>query len=284
MKLASFRHQKGNGFGPVVSETAIDVAPQFPGLRLKDLLGEPHRIEAAASNGKAIPIEEIEWRVPVPDSPRIFCVGRNFKRAMEEQGLERPSHPILFARFASSLVANGRPIVRPFVSQQFDYEGELCVIIGKSGRHLTPDQALHHVAGYTCFNDGSVRDYQRHTTQDTPGKNFWHSGAIGPWIVTSDEIPDPSRLSIRTELNGETVQSDRLDDLLFSAADVLSYLSQIAPLEPGDLIALGTPLGSGVNRKPQHWLVPGDTVSVTIEHIGTLTNKVVDERDLVASG
>jgi 2-keto-4-pentenoate hydratase/2-oxohepta-3-ene-1,7-dioic acid hydratase in catechol pathway len=284
MRLASFRHRERAGFGAVEDGHVIDLSALFPGSILRGLLSDPDQLLAAKARGERVPLDEIEWLPPIVDPGRIFCVGRNFKRAMESLGLERPAFPILFTRFASSQVGHEQAIVRPTVSSQFDYEGELCVVVGQAGRHISEAAALDHVAGYTCYNDGSVRDYQRHTSQDTPGKNFWRSGAVGPWIVTKDEIPDPSQLSLTTTLNGETVQADDLDDLLFTVPHVLAYLSRIAPLEPGDLIALGTPLGSAINRTPQRWLQAGDEVSVTIDRIGTLTNRVVDEADLTPNG
>lgn len=284
MRLASFRHAGRDGFGVVEDDVVVDVSGRFPGQNLRRLLPEPDRIRDAVQSGDRTPPGEIEWLPPITDPPRIFCVGRNFKSGMRRAGLEAPDHPILFARFASSQVGHGQPIVRPLVSTQFDYEGEVCVVIGRGGRHLREDDALDHVAGYACYNDGSVRDYQRHTSQDTPGKNFWHSGAVGPWIVTSDEIPDPSKLRLRTTVNGETVQEDGLDDLLFGVPQVLAYLSKISPLEPGDHIALGTPFGAGVNLSPPRWLQPGDEVSVTVDRIGTLTNRVVDEGELGTAG
>jgi len=279
MRLASFRQGERTGFGIVEGDSVLDVSAQFPDQTLRALLPEPERIRQAGRQARLVPIAAIEWLPPVPDPPRIYCVGRNFKRAMARAGLEQPSHPILFARFASSQVGHGQAIVRPTASEQLDYEGEVCVVVGREGRHIAESEALDHVAGYTCYNDGSVRDYQRHTSQDTPGKNFWRTGAAGPWIVTADEIADPAELSIRTTLNGETVQSDRLDDLLFSVPQVLAYLSRIAPLEPGTLIALGTPFGAGVNLTPPRWLQPGDEVSVTVDRIGALTNRVIDEAE-----
>jgi 2-keto-4-pentenoate hydratase/2-oxohepta-3-ene-1,7-dioic acid hydratase in catechol pathway len=284
LRLASFRHGERTGFGVVEGDAVIDLSHRFPDRTLRTLLSNPQSLLEAKGRGTLLPFEAIDWLPPVLDPPRIYCVGRNFKRAMQRAGLECPAYPILFARFASSQVGHGQAIVRPSVSQQFDYEGEVCVVVGRAGRHIAEADALDHVAGYTCYNDGSVRDYQRHTSQDTPGKNFWRSGAIGPWIVTSDEIPDPTELSLATILNGEIVQSDRLDDLLFSVPQVLAYLSSIAPLEPGTLIAMGTPFGAGVNLTPQRWLQPGDAVSVVVNRIGTLTNEVVDEADLTSSG
>jgi 2-keto-4-pentenoate hydratase/2-oxohepta-3-ene-1,7-dioic acid hydratase in catechol pathway len=284
MRLASFRQGERTGFGVVTGDGIIDLSPQFPALTLRALLPYPERLREAQGRGTVLPFETIEWLPPVPDPPRVYCVGRNFKQAMERGGLEHPAYPILFARFASSQVGHRQAIVRPIVSRQFDYEGEVCVVVGKEGRHIEAGEALAHVAGYTCYNDGSVRDYQRHTSQDTPGKNFWRSGAVGPWIVTSDEIPDPAELSLRTTLNGELMQAAGLDDLLFSVPKVLAYLSRLAPLEPGTLIALGTPFGAGINLTPPRWLQPGDEVSVTVDRIGTLTNIVIDEANLTSSG
>jgi 2-keto-4-pentenoate hydratase/2-oxohepta-3-ene-1,7-dioic acid hydratase in catechol pathway len=168
-------------------------------------------------------------------------------------------------------------MVRPKVSTQFDFEGELAVIIGKVGRHFAIDDAMDHVAGYACFNDGSIRDYQRHTTQFMPGKCFWRSGAFGPWLVTCDEVAEPESLQLRTRLNGELMQDARIDDLLFSIPQLVSYISDIWPLAVGDVIATGTPGGVGAFRDPKVWMKPGDTVEVEITNLGTLVNRIVDE-------
>ncbi len=275
MRLASFRHRGRRAFGVVEGDSIVDIGVADPAEALSSGID----LERALDSGTRVALAEIDFLPPVPKPPRSFCVGRNFKNAMALAGLEHPAHPILFTRFPASVVGHRQPIVRPSVSEQLDYEGEVAVIIGRAGRHVSEAEALDHVAGYTCYNDGSVRDWQRHTTQDTPGKNFWRTGSAGPWLVTADEIPDPRALAITTRVNGEVVQQDTLDDLLFDVPKVISYLSRISPLQPGDTIALGTPFGAGVNRQPPRWLVPGDEVAVTVDGIGTLANHVIDERD-----
>ena len=282
MKLATYRYQGRTSFGIVDRNDVVIVADDLPGNGMIEALATGAKLGAAALDGARTPLSEIEYLPPISVPPRTFCVGRNFKRAMARAGLDFPAYPILFTRFPASCVGHLAPVVRPRVSEQLDYEGEVAVVIGRAGRHIDVADALGFVAGYTCYNDGSIRDYQRHTTQDTPGKNFWRSGAAGPWLVTADELPDPRMLAITTRLNGMVVQQDTLDDLLFSVPEVIAYLSRISPLQPGDMIALGTPFGAGVNQQPPRWLVPGDEVSVTVNGIGTLTNRVVDEQDASA--
>lgn len=279
VKLASFMRDNKAGFGLVENGAAFDIKPLAGSRSLVDFLADPREAARLAADVDPVPLSGLRWLPPVPVPPRIFCVGRNFRSGIEKAGLEIPDYPILFVRSPAAQVGHGENIVRPRVSDQFDFEGEVCVVIGLAGRHLSPERALAHVAGYTCFNDGSVRDYQRHTSQDTPGKNFWKSGAAGPWLVTADEIQDPARLEIETRVNDEVVQSGSMDDLVFSVGNVISYLSKIAPLQPGDHIAMGTPFGAGVNQDPPRWLEPGDDVSVRVTRIGALTNTVIDEVD-----
>jgi 2-keto-4-pentenoate hydratase/2-oxohepta-3-ene-1,7-dioic acid hydratase in catechol pathway len=178
---------------------------------------------------------------------------------------------------ASSHVGHLEPMVRPKVSEKFDFEGELAVIIGRGGRHIPLDKALAAIAGYAIYNDGSVRDYQRHTQQYTPGKNFYHSGAFGPWMTTADEIKDPRKLRLTTRLNGEVVQNTLVDDLLFSIEQIIAYVSIFTPLLPGDVIITGTPGGVGGARQPPLWMKPGDTIEVEIDKIGVLRNPIVAE-------
>jgi 2-keto-4-pentenoate hydratase/2-oxohepta-3-ene-1,7-dioic acid hydratase in catechol pathway len=196
---------------------------------------------------------------------------------MLEMGRDLPPHPVVFVRFASSLVGHGEPLIRPVASEQLDFEGELAVVIGKRARHVSRDSALEYVAGYSCFNDGSVRDFQRHSGQFTPGKNFVGSGSFGPWLVTRDEIPDPAALKLETRLNGELVQSESTGELLFSISALIEYMSIWTTLEPGDVIATGTPGGVGAGRTPPLWMQAGDSVEVEISGIGCLSNVVVDE-------
>jgi 2-keto-4-pentenoate hydratase/2-oxohepta-3-ene-1,7-dioic acid hydratase in catechol pathway len=196
---------------------------------------------------------------------------------IKEMGRERPEYPVIFVRFASSLVGHGEPMVKPRASEQYDFEGELAVIIGKRARHVPRERAYELVAGYSCFNDGSVRDYQRHGPQWTPGKNFQASGALGPWLVTAEELPDPGRARLRTLLNGEVVQDASVAELCFDIPALIEYCSTWTELLPGDVIATGTPGGVGAGRKPPLWMKAGDTVAVEISGIGTLRNPIRDE-------
>jgi 2-keto-4-pentenoate hydratase/2-oxohepta-3-ene-1,7-dioic acid hydratase in catechol pathway len=228
---------------------------------------------AEAAQGEA----EVAFAPTIPDAGKIICIGMNYREHIREMGRAPPRYPAFFARFNDSLVGHGQPVVRPRVSTQFDWEGELAVVIGRTARHVDREHALAHVAGYTILQDGSVRDYQEHTTQFTAGKNFHHSGAMGPWLVTADEIPDPAALVLTTRVSGETMQHGEVADLCIDVPAILAYLSDICELRPGDVIATGTPSGVGAGRRPPRWLVPGDVVEVEISHLGVLRNPVVDE-------
>ncbi len=211
------------------------------------------------------------------DSTRkILCVGVNYRPHIEEMGREIPDFPVVFTRFESSLVGPDEPVIRPLASEQFDFEGELAIIIGKPARHVTRADAFDYVAGYCCFLDGSVRDWQRHTGQFTAGKNFDRSGAIGPMVPVTD-IPDPAALRLTTRVNGEVMQEGRVADLVFDIPVLIEYCSTFTELQPGDVIATGTPGGVGAARKPPVWLRDGDLVEVEISGIGVLRNPVRDE-------
>ena len=207
---------------------------------------------------------------------KILCVGVNYRPHIEEMGRDVPDYPVVFVRFPASLVGHGEAIIRPAVSEQFDFEGELAVVIGRTAHRVNRQNALDCVAGYCCFMDGSVRDWQRHTMQFTPGKNFDRSGAIGPMVPASD-VPDPTVLELTTRVNGEVMQRGRVADLVFDIPSLLEYCSTFTTLQPGDVIATGTPGGVGAARKPPVWLAAGDRVEVEISHIGTLANEVQDE-------
>lgn len=207
---------------------------------------------------------------------RILCVGINYRPHIEEMGREVPDYPVVFVRFPSSLVGNGEPIVRPAVSRKFDFEGELGVVIGRKAHRVSRDNALNYVEGYCCFMDGSVRDWQRHTIQFTPGKNFDNSGAIGP-VTAASNIPDPSALELTTRVNGQVMQSAPVSDLVFDVPFLIEYCSTFMTLRPGDVIATGTPGGVGAARNPPVWLEHGDVVEVEIPGIGVLHNPVRDE-------
>ena len=209
---------------------------------------------------------------------KILCVGVNYRPHIEEMGREVPDYPVVFTRFPSSLVGDGEALVRPRVSEQYDFEGELAIVIGKAARHVRRENALDHVGGYCCFMDGSVRDWQRHTMQFTAGKNFDKSGAIGP-VVPAADVADPAALELTTRVNGDVMQRGRVADLVFDIPYLVEYCSTFTRLEPGDVIATGTPGGVGAARRPPTWLRDGDVVEVEIGGIGVLTNAVRDEAD-----
>ena len=212
-----------------------------------------------------------------PDTNRkILCVGVNYRPHIEEMGREMPSHPVVFIRFPGSLVEDGEALLRPRVSEQFDFEGELAIVIGKTARHVSRADAYEYIGGYCCFMDGSVRDWQRHTGQFTAGKNFERSGAIGP-MVPAASIPDPTLLELVTRVNGEVMQQGRIADLVFDIPSLVEYCSTFTELVPGDVIATGTPGGVGAARKPPVWLRDGDLVEVEIPGLGVLRNAVRDE-------
>ena len=248
-----------------------DLGAAIAGDGLADLM------RAGSSKSAEVSFQEIEFLPTIPNPPKIICVGLNYKSHIEEMERDAPEYPMLFARYADSQVGHKQPMVRPKASDKFDFEGELAFVVGRTGRHIAAKNALDHIAGYVCFNDGSVRDYQRHTTQFMPGKTFWHSGAIGPWMVTVDAVPDPSALSLTTRLNGAVMQEATTDDLLFDVPTLIEYLSQIAPLVPGTVVATGTTGGVGAGRVPPVWLAAGDVVEIDISRIGVLRNTIVDE-------
>jgi 2-keto-4-pentenoate hydratase/2-oxohepta-3-ene-1,7-dioic acid hydratase in catechol pathway len=216
----------------------------------------------------------------VPDPRRkVLCVGLNYRaHVAESAGREVPENPRIFTRLDDTVIGHGAPLWRPRNSTHFDYEGELAVIIGRPGRHIPASRALEHVAAYSIFNDGSVRDYQKHSV--TAGKNFPHTGPLGPWLVTADEIPDPAALTLTTRVNGEQRQHTSTGDMILTVQALIAYISAFTPLAPGDVIATGTPEGVAHARKPPPWLVPGDVVEIEISGIGILRNPVVAEEDI----
>ena len=216
--------------------------------------------------------------LPIAHPPKFICVGLNYLEHAKEGGHAPPTYPSFFARYDRSLLADGEPVIRPKGSIQLDYECELTIVIGKGGRHISEDKALDHVFGYTIFNDVSVRDFQRKTTQWLAGKNFDATGPLGPVVVTANELPPGAvGLDIMTRVNGVTMQSSNTSDMIFSVARCISILSEIMTLEPGDLIATGTPSGVAHARKPPAWMKAGDMVEIEIEQIGVLKNPIRDE-------
>lgn len=280
MRIASFIHDGRSGFGIVREDGLVDLAERGLGQSLKQVLGRGalDEVRAVAATADAdLSLADVALQPPVVNPGKVFCIGVNYRNHVVEMGRELPTHPWVFTRSADSFVGHGSSLVRPAVSEQFDYEGELALVIGRTAHRVDSASALDYVAGYCCLNDGSVRDFQRHSGQFTPGKNFWRSGAMGPWLVTADEIGDPAGLELETRLNGKVMQSAPTSDLIFDIPALIEYCSTFARLEPGDVIATGTPGGVGAARKPPVWLRGGDTIEVSISRIGTLANPVVDE-------
>ncbi|GAA4131582.1 fumarylacetoacetate hydrolase family protein [Aminobacter aganoensis] len=279
MKLVSFRKDGRSAYGIVEGEGIVDAHARFGGDHptLRSLL-DPNGLKvlaALAGASQDVALASVELLPVVPDPQNIFCIGVNYMSHLIETGRPKPDHPMVFLRVASSQLGHLQPMVRPDESEQLDFEGELAVVIGKGGRRIAKADALDHVAGYACYNDGSIRDWQKHTTQFAPGKNFDRTGAFGPWLVTSDEIGDPSTLNIWTRLNGEVMQQAPLSDLVFDIPTLIAYLSSFATLSPGDVIVTGTTGGVGAFRTPQLWMKPGDVVEIEVDRIGVLRNPIV---------
>jgi 2-keto-4-pentenoate hydratase/2-oxohepta-3-ene-1,7-dioic acid hydratase in catechol pathway len=283
MKLVSFVTSDGRlGYGGIKDGGVVDLsrrfgqrAPTLRALLAASALAEAERI--ARDSAPDFPLEGLELAPVIPDPDKIICVGLNYRDHVAETGKAVTEKPALFARFAGSQVGHLQPLVKPAISDEFDYEGELAVVIGKGGRHIRAERALEHVAGYSCYNDGSVRDWQRHTSQYLAGKTFAGTGGFGPWLVTADEIPDPSRLTLETRLNGEVVQHTTTDLMITPIPEQIAYISTILPLLPGDVIVSGTPGGVGVKRRPPLFMRPGDVAEVEISSVGVLRNPVIAE-------
>lgn len=275
MKLMSFRDASGRaGWGAVEGDKVADLTASAPTLRAALAAGRPITVPAAAPR---LGLADLTYLPPIPDPDKIICVGLNYLTHIREGGREPPAMPTIFTRWANTQVGHGQPMIRPKVSATLDYEGELAFVIGKRCRHVSEADAMSVVAGYSCYNDGSIREWQRHSTQYTPGKNFPATGAFGPFLVTPDEVGDITRSNLVTRLNGREVQRATIDDLVFGVARLVAYCSGFTGLEPGDVVITGTTGGVGAYHKPPLWMKAGDTVEVEISGVGTLTNPIADE-------
>jgi 2-keto-4-pentenoate hydratase/2-oxohepta-3-ene-1,7-dioic acid hydratase in catechol pathway len=279
MKLLSFAADGKDWFGALRDDGVVTLNDKLaqPDLRAALAAGAVDQMRAIAQ--RAAPdrkLGEIKFLPVIPRPGKILCAGINYRSHAAEMSRELPKQPSMFIRFADTLVGHGGDLIRPKVSDHFDFEGELALVIGKGGRHIAADRALEHVAGYTCFVDGSVRDYQKFSV--TSGKNFPGTGPLGPWLVTSDVIPDPSRLTLTTRLNGKQVQGSPTDLLIYSIPQIIAFCSDFTALSAGDVISTGTPEGVGHSRKPPLWMKAGDRLEVEITGIGVLGVQVVDER------
>jgi 2-keto-4-pentenoate hydratase/2-oxohepta-3-ene-1,7-dioic acid hydratase in catechol pathway len=281
MKLLSFRHGGKETYGVVSGDGVIDLGKRlgatYPDLKTLIAKGGLDEAKKAATGAADAPLSAIEFLPVIPNPGKIICVGLNYKAHREETGRQPTDNPALFIRFADSQTAHKQPLLKPKASDMLDYEGELAVIIGKKARHVKEADAFNYVAGYSCYNDGSVRDWQNHTHQWAPGKNFPKTGGFGPWMVTRDEIPNVDELTLTTRLNGQVVQQTGIDLMLFPIPVVIAYASTFTELNPGDVISTGTPGGVGFKRNPQLFMKAGDKVEVDISKIGILENPIAAE-------
>ncbi|MBV7494148.1 fumarylacetoacetate hydrolase family protein [Pseudomonas sp. PDM24] len=282
MKLASFIVQGRSTYGVVDGDQVIDLESlklTF-GTDLKQAITNNRLADLTSvvlASLPRIPLAEVTFLPVIPNPGKVLCIGINYATHVRETGREMPTYPMIFTRFADSQTAHLQPIVRPKASHKLDFEGELAVVIGKPARHVKQADALDYVAGYACYNDGSVRDWQKHTIQFIPGKNFPNTGGFGPWLITSDEIGDPQDLELTTRLNGEVMQHTSTSDMIFDVRKLIEYCSTFTELAPGDVIVSGTTGGVGAFREPPVWMKPGDEVEIEISRIGILRNSIVDE-------
>jgi 2-keto-4-pentenoate hydratase/2-oxohepta-3-ene-1,7-dioic acid hydratase in catechol pathway len=281
MKFASFKINGTASWGLIDGAEAVDLGAalrdRFPDLKSAIAAGALKEAAAAASKAARHPLKDITWLPVIPNPDKILCIGLNYETHRKETGRSEVENPTVFGRFANSQTGHLANIIRPRVSKDLDFEGELALIIGKPGRYISRASAWDHIAGYACYNEGSVRDFQRHTHQFTPGKNFPDTGAFGPWMVTPDEAGDLAPLRLQTRLNGQVVQDATISQMIFGIPQQIEYCSSFTRLEPGDVIVTGTPGGVGSRRTPPLWMKPGDVVEVEIDRIGLLRNGVADE-------
>jgi 2-keto-4-pentenoate hydratase/2-oxohepta-3-ene-1,7-dioic acid hydratase in catechol pathway len=281
MKLASYVAGGKSSFGAVIGDGVVTMNDRLGGrfATLRDALagGALPDIRKAAEGAKPDhKLADVRLLPSIPNPEKILCVGINYKSHAAEHGQEAPKLPNIFTRFVNTLVPPGGDMIRPKVSTSFDFEGELALIIGRAGRHIKAENALDYVAGYTCFCDATVRDFTKYSL--VASKNFAGTGPLGPWIVTADEIPDPTKLTLTTRLNGQQMQHSGTDMLIHSIPAIIAFCSVFTPLTPGDVIATGTPDGIGAKRNPPVWMKAGDVLEVEISNIGTLRNTIADEK------
>ncbi len=282
MKLAAYMHQNAACYGVVEGDSIVDlsrrIGAHYPDIRTllrHEGLGEARK--AAAGQKPDLKLSEVTLLPPIPNPGKIFCIGLNYEDHRQETKREKTEAPAVFVRFPESQVGHGQPILRPRESTKLDFEGEIAVIIGKAGRRISEADSWDYVAGYSCYNDGSVRDWQWATTQWTAGKNFAATGGFGPWIVTADEIPPATELTLITRLNGVEMQHTTTALLVHSIPSLIAHLSTWVPLEAGDVIVSGTPGGVGARREPPVWMKPGDVVEIEVSRVGILRNTIADD-------
>ncbi|MEY4500855.1 MAG: hypothetical protein RIS52_745 [Pseudomonadota bacterium] len=277
MKLVSYEASDGPKVGVVEGDDLMVVtdAGWTGGKTLRAMIENGELYAAKAHASHRVPLASVKLLPPLFDPPRIWCVGVNYHDHRIETGRDPTEQPTIFTRTPQSQVGQGAPMVVPSISERMDYEAEIAIVIGKAGRNISEVDALDHVAGYSCYNDVSIRDWQRHTSQWTPGKNFEGLGAFGPWLVTPDEMPAPEAMRVIARLNGQMVQDALASDMIFSIPEIIVYLSTFTTLLPGDVIATGTPGGVGAKRTPPLWMKAGDVVEIEVAGVGILSNPIV---------
>lgn len=280
MRLASFMIDGDPKYGIVTDDGLIDltryVGDRYPDLKAVIADAAIERVAAYSESQLHYDLSEVSWLPVIPNPGKIVCIGVNYEDHRAETANTEVSYPAMFLRTTESQTGHNTAIVRPFESHTVDYEAEIAVIVGKEGRRIGRHQAWGHIVGYSCYNDGSVREFQRHTTQYTAGKIFPGTGAFGPWMVTADEIPPGTVLTLSCHLNGELMQKATSDQMIFGIPAIIEYVSTVTRLEPGDVIVTGTPGGVGARRTPQVWMKPGDRVAVSIDRVGVLENTIID--------
>jgi 2-keto-4-pentenoate hydratase/2-oxohepta-3-ene-1,7-dioic acid hydratase in catechol pathway len=282
VKLISFLHHNTLSYGIVQGDDVLNLTPilgaQAPDL--KSLIAHNMLDQAAkalASHKPDLKFADLHLLPVITNPNKIVCVGLNYADHVRETGRELTESPALFLRVSESQIGHGQNIVRPPESHRLDYEGEIAVVIGKGGRRISEADSWSHIAGYSCYNDGSIRDWQVSTTQWTAGKNFWRTGGFGPWMVTADEIKPDQKMTLITRLNGQELQRATTDMMIHSIPRQIAYISTFIPLEPGDVIVTGTPGGVGNKRTPQVFMKPGDVVEIEVDAVGILRNGIVDD-------
>lgn len=282
MKYISFQYQQRQSYGAVVADRVIDLgrefgarAPDLKSLIAQDLMRDAARFALQAT--ETLDLKAVQLLPVIPDPGKIFCVGLNYSEHVQESGREVTEHPTIFLRVPDSQLAHGAAIIAPRESTRLDYEGEIAIVIGKAGRRISEASAYEHIAGYACYNDASVRDWQLATSQWTAGKNFACTGAFGPWMVSRDEIADDQVMTLVTRLNGQEMQRTTTDKLIHGIPRLIAHISTFSPLAAGDVIVTGTPGGVGSRRTPPVWMKEGDVVEVEVDAIGLLRNTVMGE-------
>ncbi len=280
MKIATFKTSKGASYGAVTDSGIVDLGRRlgnrYPDLKALIAGNGFSQVNSFMSEKPDHRLADITWLPVIPNPDKILCVGLNYQDHVVETGRDNTEQPAIFVRVADSQVGHKQPILRPRESTHLDFEAEIALIIGKGGRRISQKDAWSHIAGYSCYNEGSVRDWQRHTVQWTAGKNFHHTGAFGPWMVTADEIPPGTVMTLSCRLNGERMQHATTEQMIFKIPKIIEYVSTFTTLAPGDVLVTGTPGGVGARRTPPVWMKPGDKVEIEIDKVGILENSIAE--------